>query len=127
MAVLMREPPAIVSVVHVRSSIRTGGSDGSHRGRRVGTVTSPPAMGVSVPVMTACSGFLLAVLWMDVMFDVQVLPHRHEPELPEATIESVAGYYHRVTTTSRPMSHLVAGVMAILLIALGLRAAGGRD
>jgi hypothetical protein len=84
-------------------------------------------MGVSLPIMTACSGFLLAVLWMDVMFDVQVLPHRHAPELPEATIASISGYYHRVTTTSRPMSHLVAGVMAILLITLGLRAAGGQD
>ena len=40
---------------------------------------------------------------------------------------SIAGYYHRVTTTSRPMSHLVAGVMAILLITLGLRVASGRD
>ena len=84
-------------------------------------------MGVSVPIMTACSGFLLAVLWMDVMFDVQVLPHRHAPELPEATIASIAGYYHRVATTSRPMSHLVAGVMAILLITLALRVAGGQD
>ncbi|MCW2556491.1 MAG: hypothetical protein JWP55_455 [Mycobacterium sp.] len=84
-------------------------------------------MGVSIPVMTACSGFLLAVLWMDVMFDVQVLAHRHAPELPEATIASIAGYYHRVTTASRPMSHLVAGVMAILLITLGLRVAGGHD
>jgi hypothetical protein len=84
-------------------------------------------MGVSIPVMTACSGFLLAVLWMDVMFDVQVLPHRHAPELPEATIASIAGYYHRVTTTSRPMGHLVACVMVILLITLGLRVASGRD
>jgi hypothetical protein len=84
-------------------------------------------MGVSVPIMTACSGFLLAVLWMDVMFDVQVLPHRHAPELPDATIASIAGYYHRVTTTSRPMSYLVAVVMAILLITLGLRMAGGHD
>lgn len=77
--------------------------------------------------MTACSGFLLAVLWMDLMFDVQVLDHRNAAELPEATIASIAGYYRRATTTSRPMSHLIAGVMAILLIALGLRLAGGRD
>jgi hypothetical protein len=84
-------------------------------------------MGVSIAVMTACSGFLLAVLWMDLMFDVQVLAHRHAVELPEATMASIAGYYHRVTTASRPMSHLIAGVMAILLITLGLRVAGGQD
>lgn len=77
--------------------------------------------------MTACSGFLLAVLWMDLMFDVQVLAHRHAVELPEATIASIACYYHRVTTTSRPMGHLVAGVMMVLLITLGLRVAGGQN
>jgi hypothetical protein len=84
-------------------------------------------MGVAIPVMTACSGFLLAVLWMDLMFDVQVLAHRRAAELPEPVVASVAGYYHRVTTASRPMSYLVAIVMAILLITLGLRAASGRD
>jgi hypothetical protein len=84
-------------------------------------------MGVAIPVMTACSGFLLAVLWMDLMFDVQVLAHRHAAELPESVVASVAGYYHRVTTASRPMSYLVAVVMAILLITLGLRLSGGRD
>jgi hypothetical protein len=90
-------------------------------------VASPSTMGVAIPVMTACSGFLLAVLWMDLMFDVQVLAHRHAAELPESVVASVAGYYHRVTTASRPMSYLVAVVMAILLITLGLRLAGGRD
>lgn len=84
-------------------------------------------MGVSIAVMTACVGFLLAVLWMDLMFDVHVFAHRHAAELPEATIASIAGYYHRVTTASRPMSHLVAGVMAILLITLGVRVVGGHD
>jgi hypothetical protein len=84
-------------------------------------------MGVSISVITACSGFLLAVLWMDLMFDVQVLAHRHATELPESVIASIAGYYQRVTTASRPMGHLVAGVMTILLVTLGLRVANGRD
>ena len=84
-------------------------------------------MGVSIPVITACSGFLLAVLWMDLMFDVQVLAQRHATELPESVIASIAGYYQRVTTASRPMGHLVAGVMAILLVTLGLRVANDRD
>ena len=39
--------------------------------------------------LAACGGFLLAVLWMDLMFDVQVLPHRHLPELPEAVLASI--------------------------------------
>jgi hypothetical protein len=70
-------------------------------------------------VLTACGGFLLAVLWMDLMFDVQVLRHRGEPgELPETVLASIAAYYRRVTTTARPMGHLVGTVMAILLLTL---------
>jgi hypothetical protein len=84
-------------------------------------------MGDSVPVITACSGFLIAVLWIDLIFDVQVLPHRHEVELPESVLASIAGYYHRATTTSRPMNHLIAGVMVILVATLVLRVVDGRD
>lgn len=79
-------------------------------------------------LLTACSGFLLAVLWMDLIFDAQVLAHRHVgDELPEPVLASIAGYYHRATTTSRPMSQLIALVMVILLGALGLRAVRGHD
>jgi hypothetical protein len=79
-------------------------------------------------VLTACGGFLLAVIWMDLIFDSQVLAYRHSGEqLPEPVLASIAGYYHRATTTSRPMSRLIALVMAILLTALGFRAALGDD
>jgi uncharacterized membrane protein len=79
-------------------------------------------------VITACAGFLLAVLWMDLMFDSQLLAHRRSPEpLPEPVLASIAGYYRRATTTSRPMSTLIVIVMMILLIALALRAIFGND
>lgn len=69
-------------------------------------------------LLTACGGFLLAVLWMDLMFDVQVLRHRDRAaELPEAVLASIAAYYRRVTTTARPMGHLVGAVMATTLVA----------
>ena len=81
-----------------------------------------------VPLLTGCSGFLFAVLWMDLIFDVQVLGHRAAgDELPEAVLASIAGYYHRATTTSRPMGRLIALVMLILLGALGFQAARGHD
>ncbi len=79
------------------------------------------------PLLTACSGFLVAVLWMDLIFDTQVLAHRRRDELPEPVLASIAGYYHRATTTSRPMSHLIALVMAILLGALAFRVVRGND
>ncbi|OBG35356.1 hypothetical protein [Mycobacterium sp. E3198] len=80
------------------------------------------------PILTACSGFLLAVLWMDLIFDVQVFQYRRAgPELPERVLASIADYYRRATTTSRPMSHVIAAVMLVLLAALGFQAARGDD
>jgi hypothetical protein len=67
--------------------------------------------------VSAGAGFLLAVLWFDLMFDVQTLGHR-ERELPEPVLASIAGYYRRVTTTARPMNRLVAAVMLATLAAV---------
>jgi hypothetical protein len=74
-------------------------------------------MHVAPLVLSACGGFLLAVLWMDLMFDVQVLRHR-DPELPEPVLSSIAAYYRRVTTTARPMGHLIAIVMLTAIVTL---------
>ena len=85
-------------------------------------------MSVVAPILTACSGFLLAVLWMDLIFDVQVLEYRSVGrELPEPVLASIANYYHRATTTSRQMSRLIALVMISLLAALAFEATRGRD
>ncbi|MUL85543.1 hypothetical protein FZI95_21305 [Mycobacterium sp. CBMA247] len=67
----------------------------------------------------------MAVLWMDLIFDVQVLRHRRSAELPEPVLASIAAYYRRATTTSRPMSVLIAAVMVILLAALTFHAFDG--
>lgn len=68
--------------------------------------------------VTAGGGFLLAVLWFDLMFDVQVLGHQGEEELPEEVLASIAAYYARVTTAARPMNRLIAAVMAGTLAAI---------
>jgi hypothetical protein len=65
----------------------------------------------------AGSGFLLAVLWFDLMFDVQAL-RQPGPELPELVLASIAGYYARVTTAAAPMNRLIAGVMLATLASL---------
>ena len=71
-----------------------------------------------MPALAAAGGsFLLAVLWFDLMFDVQVLAHRG-PVLPSQVLASIAAYYRRVTTEANPMGRLVAVVMAITLISL---------
>jgi hypothetical protein len=64
---------------------------------------------------------------MDLIFDAQVLRHRGAEALPEPVLASITGYYHRATTTSRPMSLLIALVMVILLAALGFHAVRGGD
>jgi hypothetical protein len=66
---------------------------------------------------TAGAGFLLAVLWFDLMFDVQVAGSR-DRNPPEETLASIAAYYRRVTTQARPMSRLVALAMLVTLAAL---------
>ena len=43
--------------------------------------------------VTAGAGFLLAVLWFDLMFDVQAL-RTPGPELPEPVLASIAGTTH---------------------------------
>jgi hypothetical protein len=69
------------------------------------------------PFVTAGAGFLLAVLWFDLMFDVQVLSHS-EAELPEPVLSSIAAYYARVTTAARPMNRLIAATMLATLAAI---------
>jgi hypothetical protein len=75
-------------------------------------------------VAAAGGGFLLAVLWFDLMFDVQVAGNRGEL-LPEQVLASIAGYYARVTTAARPMNRLVAAVMVLTLAALVTELAKG--
>jgi hypothetical protein len=70
-----------------------------------------------VAFVTAGAGFLLAVLWFDLMFDVQVLAHR-DGSVPEGVLASIAGYYRRVTTAARPMNRLIGTVMLATLAAL---------
>jgi hypothetical protein len=68
-------------------------------------------------VVTAGAGFLLAVLWFDLMFDVQVLRHPGR-ELPAEALESTSAYYRRVTTGARPMNLLIGAVMAAMVVAI---------
>jgi hypothetical protein len=75
--------------------------------------------------ITAALGFLAAVLWFDLMFDVQVVAHRRDPLVPDETIRSIADYYRRVTTDASPMGRLVAVVMIILLGLLVWQATSG--
>jgi hypothetical protein len=61
---------------------------------------------VTVAFVAAGAGFLLAVLWFDLMFDIAAW---RAPTTE--SIEMVSRYYRRVTTDARPMNRLVALAM----------------
>jgi len=71
----------------------------------------------NIAFVTAGAGFLLSVLWFDMMFDVQIAG-RTEQGLPGGPLGSIAAYYRRVTTAARPMNRLIAAVMLGTLAAI---------
>jgi hypothetical protein len=78
---------------------------------------------MSPPLLLVCGGFLLAVLWFDLMFDVQMLG----PSPSLAALGSIAAYYRRVTTAAEPMHYLVGTVMVVTLWLSVLDVARSRD
>src|SRR5436190_23042960 len=67
-------------------------------------------------VLTLTAGFLLAVRWFDLMFDVQALGRRPVGEpLAEPVLASIEAYYRHATTSARPMSYLVGLVMLVTM------------
>ena len=60
----------------------------------------------------ASAGFLLAVLWFDLMFDAQA------PQRTDSAVESIATYYARVTRAARPMNRLISVAMLGLLASI---------
>ncbi len=71
--------------------------------------------------MHACAatgaGFLIAVLWFDLMFDVQTRKHAGDT-LPTEALASISDYYRRVTIEASPMNRLIAVVMGLTLLAI---------
>lgn len=76
--------------------------------------------------LAAAGGFLLAVLWFDLMFDAQALRARGREPLPEPVLASIAAYYRRVTTEAHPMGRLVGLVMVATFLGAAVDLALGR-
>jgi len=71
--------------------------------------------------MHACAAsgaaFLVAVLWFDLMFDVQTRKHGGDA-LPTEVLNSISAYYRRVTIEAWPMNRLIAAVMILTLLSI---------
>src|SRR5208282_6750874 len=80
--------------------------------------------------MHACAasgaGFLIAVLWFDLMFDVQTRKHVGDT-IPTEVLASISAYYRRVTVEARPMNRLIAVVMGLTLLAIVAEIAQNAD
>jgi hypothetical protein len=77
-------------------------------------------------IAAAGAGFLLAVLWFDLMFDVQTRKHAGDL-LPPEVLASISAYYRRVTTDAYPMNRLVTLVMVLTLAAICAEIAQGEN
>src|SRR5262249_47354586 len=62
-------------------------------------------------LLSSCAGFLVALLWLDVVVGVQA--RGGPPVLSEAVLSSIAAYYARVTTRSWPLGAAIGIVMVI--------------
>ena len=59
-----------------------------------------------------CGGFLLAVLWFDLMFDTAALPFAWRgQDVSMQAVDVIAAYYRRAVIASFPMNLLVAVMM----------------
>lgn len=80
--------------------------------------------------MHACAasgaGFLIAVLWFDLMFDVQTRKHVGV-KLPAEVLASISAYYRRVTIEAMPMNRLIGVVMCLTLLAIAAEIARNAD
>jgi hypothetical protein len=84
-------------------------------------------MGIAMHSCAAAgAGFLLAVLWFDLMFDVQTRGHAGIT-LPPEILTSISAYYRRVTTDAYPMNRLVALAMVLTLVAISAEIAQGEN
>ncbi|MFI5352905.1 MAG: hypothetical protein ACHQZS_08065 [Candidatus Binatales bacterium] len=60
---------------------------------------------------------MVAVLWFDLMFDVQTRKHAGDT-LPSEVLASISAYYRRVVIEAWPMNRLIAVVMGLTLLAI---------
>ena len=72
------------------------------------------------------AGFLIAVLWFDLMFDVQTRKHAGDT-VPTEVLASISAYYRRVTIEAWPMNRLIAVVMGLILLAIVVEIARHED
>jgi len=71
---------------------------------------------MSILILFACIGFLIAILWTDLVFDSSVLPYRGKNELlPEEVLSTTSHYYRRVTYKPYALFVIMAAMLTVII------------
>ena len=71
---------------------------------------------MSVLILFACIGYLLAVLWIDLIFDSLVLPHHDKETLPEEVLATMAAFFKRLTHKPRLIFVVMLSMFTIVIL-----------
>jgi len=74
---------------------------------------------MSVLILFACIGYLLAVLWIDLIFDSLVLPHHGKESLPEEVLATMASFFKRLTHKPRLIFMIMISMFTIVILQIG--------
>jgi hypothetical protein len=68
-------------------------------------------------ILFACIGYLIAVLWIDLIFDTMVLPYHNSKEpLPEEVLATMAAFFKRITLKPRLIYVVMISMWAIIIL-----------
>jgi hypothetical protein len=72
---------------------------------------------MSALILFACIGYLIAVLWIDLIFDSLVLPHKNTNEpLPEEVLATMASFFKRLTLKPRLIFVVMITMLTIVIL-----------
>jgi len=70
-------------------------------------------------ILFAGIGFLLAVLWIDLVFDAMVMPYHDKNEpLPEKVLGTMSSFYHHIAFNPIPLFVVMLIMLGILILQL---------
>ena len=63
-----------------------------------------------------CIGFMLAILYVDLMFDAMAVPHRRSGTLPKEVLDPIRSYYGRVTRNPYVLVFVMLTTTAVVVL-----------
>jgi len=71
---------------------------------------------MSTLILCACIGFIIAVMWIDLIFDALVLPHHNSKDpLPEEVLATMSSFFKRITYKPFLIFVILVGMFTIII------------